>query len=102
MIKRRPDLTREEFCKYWKEKHGPLVAKIVPGLRKYIQNYPMEPFGSKYEFDGIAEMWFDDLQEFRQFLAWRKTGEAKALIADEQEFLGSGLIGYVVEEYALK
>jgi uncharacterized protein (TIGR02118 family) len=102
MIKRRPDLTHEEFCEYWREKHGPLVASMVPWLTKYVQNHPLGTRGSEYEFDGIAEMWFEDFQEFRQFLAWRKTGEAKALIDDEKEFLGDGLTGYVVEEYSVK
>jgi uncharacterized protein (TIGR02118 family) len=39
MVKRKPGISREEFYKYWKEVHGPLMARHIPGLRKYVQNH---------------------------------------------------------------
>lgn len=36
VLRRRRDMTVEEFRAYWRDVHGPLIGKI-PGLRKYVQ-----------------------------------------------------------------
>ena len=33
---RKPGLTREEYNRYWKEEHGPLAARLLPGLRDLL------------------------------------------------------------------
>ena len=40
VLRRKPDLSREEFQEYWRRQHGPLVAKhstrlvsVTPGAR---------------------------------------------------------------------
>ncbi len=86
VLQRRGDLTRQEFLKYWKEKHGPLAMKIVPGLRRYAQNHPADVPGVESDIDGIAELWFDDLQAVRNYWAWRQSDAAKPLIEDEKKF----------------
>ncbi len=87
LLKRKPGLTDEEFYWHWKEIHGPLAVKIVPGLRKYVQNHSVAFPRVKNEFDGFAEVWFDDLEALENFFAWRQTDEAKALLDDENKFL---------------
>ena len=39
---RKTGLTREEYNRYWKEQHAPLAAKLIPGVRKYVQNHFVE------------------------------------------------------------
>ena len=39
LIRKHDSWTTEEFRTYWREKHGPLVAKI-PNLREYWQLVP--------------------------------------------------------------
>ena len=34
LLKRKDNLTQEEFSRYWWQKHGVLVAKTVPGLKR--------------------------------------------------------------------
>ena len=58
-IYKKPGLSDEEFYKYWKEKHGPLVSKIVPGLRRYVQNHLIKIPGHEYEAEGFVESWWD-------------------------------------------
>src|SRR3712207_7926096 len=41
ILKRRPDLTPEQFRKHWLEVHGPLAARL-PGLRRYHQNHVVD------------------------------------------------------------
>lgn len=101
LLKRKPGITQEEFDRYWKEKHGPLAAALLPGLRKYIQDHLIEMPGLKYEFDGIAEIYFDNVEALQKYLAWRQTKEGKALLDDEKKFF-SGMARYVVEEHVMK
>jgi hypothetical protein len=80
-IKKKAGLTQEEFLRYWKEKHGPLAARVVPGLRKYIQCHP---------------------ESHRSFLTWRQSEEAKILREDEEKFIDtSKWVRFVAEEHII-
>jgi len=59
-IKRKPDMTLEDFRKYWLNDHAALVLK-VPGLVKYVQSHTMDAGYRKHEpiYDGIAELWYE-------------------------------------------
>ena len=46
-ITKRPDLSDEEFFRYWKNIHGPIGAHI-PRLRKLIQSHRINIPGDKY------------------------------------------------------
>jgi len=60
VIHKRPDMSRDEFLRYWREVHAPL-AKEMPGVRAYMINPTLEAFGTEIPpFDGVAELWFDD------------------------------------------
>lgn len=66
-IKRRADLTFEQFAAYWKDTHWPIVHG-VPEVQKYTRRYVQQhntnqvPEGlPAADFDGIAEAWFDDM-----------------------------------------
>ena len=55
-LRRKPGLSRDEFGRYWHDVHGPIGWRI-PGLRRLVQVHTVEDGG----YDGIAELWFDDL-----------------------------------------
>ena len=102
LIYKKPRLSDEEFYKYWKEKHEPLAAGIIPGLRRYVQNHPIKIPGFEYEVDGIAELWFDDLDAYRSSRTWRQSDEAKLLLDDEDKFMDRDRVTrYVVEEQVI-
>lgn len=69
LLKRRPDLTPEEFQRHWRERHGPLAAQGA-GLRRYVQSHALLQGYRKGDllYDGIEEMWFDDNTGRRRFL----------------------------------
>ena len=99
-LKKKPGMTQEEFLRYWKETHGPLAAKVVPGLRKYVQSHPVPGFES--DIDGIVELWWDNPEAFRSFLSWRQTEEAKVLKEDEEKFVDtSQWVRFVAEEHLI-
>ena len=60
VIYRRPGLTQEDFRRHLRDVHGPL-AKELPGLRKYVQNYVCaDPKRKAPGWDAVIELYFDD------------------------------------------
>lgn len=98
-LRRLPTMTREEFQRYWLETHAPLVRSHGPalGLRRYVQSHALpdelsaelgSPRGAPEPFDGVAELWFDDLEALAA-AASSPEGQrvALALIEDERRFI---------------
>ena len=103
LLKRKPGMSDKEFYNHYLEKHGPLAASVVPGMIKYVQNHPIKLLGFINEFDAITEIWFDSVESFEKWMAWRKTDEAKVLLDDEDRFLDmTKIVRYVVEEHLIK
>ena len=100
---RKPGLTREEYNKYWKERHGPLAARLIPGLRKYVQNHLVTVPGIEYEGDGIVETWYDDVDSFQNSMKFIHSEEGRALAEDGAKFaeMHSGGL-WIVEEHIIK
>lgn len=99
---RKTGMTREEYNRYWKEQHGPLAARLIPGLRRYVQNHFIEVPGMEYEGDGIVEMWYDDVEAFQNSMKFIHTGAGEALREDGEKFAemrGGGL--WIVEEHVI-
>lgn len=97
-VRRRPDMTKEEFDRYWFEVHGPLVRQHMEriGMKGYIQHHTVElPFartpgspGELDEFDGIAEIWWESVEQMARA---RSTPPDPALaneiMEDERKFI---------------
>jgi uncharacterized protein (TIGR02118 family) len=99
-LKKKPGLSKEEFLRYWKEKHGPLAARVVPGLKKYVQCHPVPGFES--DIDGIVELWWDSPEAFQAFLSWRQTDAAQILKDDEEQFVDtSRWVRFVAQEHLI-
>jgi uncharacterized protein (TIGR02118 family) len=68
-------MSLEEFQRYWRDTHAPLVAERAEalGIRRYVQVHTSDlpdvhamlqgrNGGSPEPFDGVAELWFDSLE----------------------------------------
>ena len=99
-LRRLPHLSREEFQKYWREKHGPLAQKNLPILRckRYIQNHTLQTdFDELLQmtrgfttepFDGIVELWWDSIQDIEEAYGTPEGAEAQnELLEDERKFI---------------
>ena len=97
--RRLPRLSREEFQRYWRETHGPLVRRhaSVLRIRRYVQVHTLDtPMnaalrasrGGPEEFDGVAELWWDALEDL-QAAASTPEGQAAGLelLEDERRFI---------------
>ena len=95
-ITRKASLTDKEFFHYWLEIHGPIGARI-PGLRKLVQSHRLTVAGDNHppDFDGVAELWFDDLQSLR---AARQSAEWKISTQDEANFIDHTKVAYLITE----
>ena len=100
MLKRKDGLTLEEFLRYWQDQHGLLLLKLFPGLQKCVQNSPVRlPGGRELQFDGIVELWFDDLESWRKAADFYLGDEGKPIRDDEEKFLDkSKLVFFIAEE----
>ncbi len=84
LVHKRSDMGSEEFSRYWRETHAPIGAKL-PGLRKYIQNHSIAaPDGTPAPYDGLAELWFDDVASLELAMG---SPEGQAVVADTENFI---------------
>jgi uncharacterized protein (TIGR02118 family) len=93
---RKPGMSREAFLRYWAEVHAPLGARI-PGLRRLVHSYALAvPEDSRpADFDGMAELWFDDPAAI---VAARRSAAWAAATADEANFLDGSRSAYFVSQ----
>jgi uncharacterized protein (TIGR02118 family) len=67
VIYKRPGMNSAEFRRHLEQVHGPL-AKKLPGLRKYTQNYALADPERKPDWDAIVELYFDNCEAMQA--AW--------------------------------
>ena len=108
VMKRRNGLTRDQFLRHWKEIHGPmfLSKKDLPQLRKYIQNHPAKVTRPEFDtdIDGIAELWFDDIESAQAFLQWHRFSDEAKELREDDKLLANVKEGFnlFAEEHAVK
>ncbi len=99
-LRRKKDIGFDEFQAYWREKHGPLVASHRTNLkiRRYVQVHTIQnpdeerPVGDRGKmqkpYDGVAELWFDSLEDIRNSGSDDAAISASAeLLEDENRFI---------------
>jgi uncharacterized protein (TIGR02118 family) len=101
-LKRRQDLTAEQFIAYWRDVHAPLMqeqSNFWRHVRRYIQNYAISgsdsPIGLPDTHNGVSELWFDSPEELRAAFS---EPDFEVLRADAREFVDlGGVISWVAE-----
>jgi uncharacterized protein (TIGR02118 family) len=98
-LRRRPDMSWEEFSRYWRDVHAPLVASHAEtlGIRRYVQVRTLQNEGlhaalqarnggSPAPFDGVAEIWVDSIDTVAT-ADEASQAAAQALLDDERNFI---------------
>ena len=114
VIRRREDMSSEEFHRYWLEEHAPLARSLVEQLaaRRYVQSHTVAPElnaqlaatrDTAESFDGLAEFWWDSLEDFVSAFTREEGQEAgRTLIEDEAKFIDFGRSSlFVTEEHVI-
>jgi uncharacterized protein (TIGR02118 family) len=98
-LRRLPGMSREEFQRYWREVHAPLVARhaAVLNIVRYVQSHTGDDAGfarlsatrgGAPAYDGVAELWIAEADVApdarRQALA---SAANQALLEDERRFI---------------
>jgi uncharacterized protein (TIGR02118 family) len=94
-IRRRDDVAPEEFHRYWREEHGPLARGLLEplNLRRYVQTHTLDTElnaqlasarGTVEAFDGVAELWWDSLDDLLAGLGSEDGQRANAELAEDE------------------
>jgi uncharacterized protein (TIGR02118 family) len=99
-IKRKPGMNLDEFAEHWRTRHAEAVKK-VPGLRRYIQCHTIRAGYRKGEpiYDGVAELWYDDVDAMRRIA---DAPESRAALADDADFLDMSKMDFILTEERLQ
>jgi uncharacterized protein (TIGR02118 family) len=96
-VRRRADVPVDEFHRYWRDEHGPLVKAMsehIPMVR-YVQSHLLRgehtdlvtaSRGAAEPYDGIAEVWFDGDQLGAEATADQVMANIR-LLEDERTFI---------------
>jgi len=100
LLRRRPDLSVDEFHRYWLEEHGPLVRGHAAALVivRYSQLHSLDPATSDLlragrdcepaPWDGVAVVWFESVDALAEISTTPDARAAqRALLEDERRFL---------------
>lgn len=98
-LHRLPHLSREEFQRYWRETHGPMVRERAQALRvrRYVQVHTeSDPVnealrggrGGPEPYDGVAELWWEGREDLEAALGTPEGRKAaEELLEDERRFI---------------
>jgi uncharacterized protein (TIGR02118 family) len=99
VLRRKPEMSRAEFQKYWRENHGPLVAGHAHSMNilRYVQVHTLEdatrqtdgPRGAMEEpYDGVAEVWWNSRDDLVSGMETEKGQAAlQEVLEDETKFI---------------
>ena len=94
-LRRRTDLPQPVFFNWWLDQHRSL-AEQLPGLRQYVISLAAD--AQDGPFDGMAELWFDDMATLRRVTASEVVKEAQQHSVAHT----SDRIRLVVEEHRIR
>jgi len=100
LLRRKPDMSRAEFQKYWREVHGPLVASHARTLNvlRSVQVHTLEEDQSEQltggrgkmepPYDGVEELWWNGREDMASaYNSPRGQAVAQELVQDEANFI---------------
>ena len=114
VIRRRAELSPEEFHRYWLEEHGPLARRLLEslGARRYVQTHTTggelnaalaAPRGTAEAYDGVAEIWWDSLEHLLAAAGSEEGQRANATLTEDEarfiDFERSSI--FVTEEHVI-
>ena len=91
LLRRKPSMTHDAFVAYHRERHAPLfcaLPAVRERVRRYVQSHTVPesiPGLPPVTFDGITELWFDDVAGLEAVFASQSYLET--IRPDEAKFL---------------
>ena len=101
LVKQKPGMDNNEFHRYWRQTHGPLALQMSK-LRRYVQSHKTTDVFPGFEqcfYDGLAEIWFDDLQTLQALPT--DPEYINGAQADEPNFVDMDSLAFIATEEKL-
>lgn len=103
VLKRRPDLTQDEFKAYWLNEHSKLEDKVMESgwVRRIAASFTTGgAFGDEPPWDGMVELYFDSRADLE---ALTSSHIPEMMRQDEENFvdLSKEYVRAVMEEYTM-
>lgn len=98
MVRKRDDMTHEQFRDYWLNRHSQLekASLAVNPVRRIVANFWREDMIGEAPFDGMVELYYDNIEDMRRI--WG-SGHDDEMRADEANFCSPDMrIFCIVEE----
>ena len=93
-IKKRADISTQEFRDYYETKHAPLIDVLLPYYATYRRNYvdgPVRAGTEAFAFDVVTELEFATAEDYAAWQAALADPDTLAKIrADEAHFVAPG------------
>jgi uncharacterized protein (TIGR02118 family) len=84
LLHRREGMSVEDFRRYWRESHSPLLRQL-PGLQRLVFNHGLaDETGGAPAYDGISEDWFESVETAQAAMA---SAAGQAVAADTPNFV---------------
>src|SRR3954464_10587337 len=94
-LRRRDNVAPKEFPRYRREEHGPLACRLLEplNLRRYVQTHTLDTDlnaqlaaarGTVEAFDGVAELWWESLDDFLAVIGSEEGQRANAALAEDE------------------
>ncbi len=93
LLEKKDNMTDEEFARYWLHTHAPL-AKKMPGVKKYVVNIVKKPPERQSHYQGVVELWFEDIESMKMAFA---STEGRITKEDTHRFASNVTILYIDE-----
>lgn len=96
-VRRKPGMSADEFHRYWREEHGPLVTRTKMGshVLRYEQNHVLRLNDDGDGYDGVTIQWFESLDAFYASVSEPDYPEVQA---DMEKFLDTTRLEFVLTE----
>lgn len=102
-IKRRAGMSHEEFVRYQREVHRPLLMAIPEAkryIRRFVVSYPIvAPDYSGPDYDSVVEGWFDSMEDMNAL--YFSDNFLKEVDSDHVNFMDLSSYGRIVAEEEL-
>lgn len=99
-LKRKPDMTHEQFVEHWTVKHAPLVLEHGARVAKYVQNVIDARLSPEaHDYDGFAELHFATDDDFAAQMAGHSQGP-NPVQEDTANFVGEMAVWQLREHVA--
>jgi uncharacterized protein (TIGR02118 family) len=98
-VRRKPGMDAEEFHRYWREVHGPLIASTKSGAHalRYEQNHRVRDHWDQAGYDGVTEQWFTSVDDF---FASLQEDDYPLIEADVAKFIDVDSLEWMLTEEA--